>query len=67
MKGRYIGTLLVAGAVGAASCFGDERQHIEQRQYQPEPNLTRDILLSTLSGTSPTLIMPFGGWQDQFI
>ncbi len=67
MKVHCVETLLVAAAVGAAACFGDEHWHVEQRQYMPEPNLTREILLSTFSGTSPTLTMRFDGWRGQFI
>lgn len=61
MKGRGIETLLVAAAVGGAACLGDQRWHVEQRLYTPEPTLTFTISLSTRSGTAPSL----GTWVDQ--
>jgi hypothetical protein len=68
MNGYHIKTLLVATAVGATACFGDEQWHVEQRQYQPDSTLTREIMLSTLSGTRPTLLIPsFGEGRNQFI
>jgi hypothetical protein len=51
----------VAVIFGWTSCLGGEQKHIEQSQYQPEPELTRPVLISTFSGSSPTLTNP-GRW-----
>jgi len=69
MKAHCVRTLLVAATVGASACFGDEQWHIEQRQYQQEPSLTREIMLSTLSGTGPAFnfMSSSGEWRNQFI
>jgi hypothetical protein len=53
--------VFVICAFGVASCFEREHKHIEPRHYQPEPHLTRDILISTLSGTGPALTV--SGWN----
>lgn len=47
--------LLTAATLGAAACIGDEKYHIEQRQFEPEPETTRAIWVSTFSGSQATL------------
>lgn len=54
MKPKTV-AILTAAFVGTAACVGDEKYHIEQRQFEPEPQLSRAEWISALSGTHATL------------
>jgi hypothetical protein len=39
--------VIVAAAFTAAACLELEHKHIEPRMWQPEPQLTGDVLIAT--------------------
>jgi hypothetical protein len=39
--------LLTAVTLGAAACLGDEKYHIEQRQFETEPQMSRAVWVAT--------------------
>jgi hypothetical protein len=44
-------SLVLVFALVVNSCLEHKHKHIEPHRYQPEPHLTRDVLLSTFTGT----------------
>ena len=42
----------VGGSVALAPFFGEDKRHIEQRQFTPEPQLTKTIMMGTASAQS---------------
>jgi hypothetical protein len=49
--------ILVFGLIltlGAGVYGVEDKKHVEPRQYEQEPTLTTEVLISTRSGTAPT-------------
>jgi hypothetical protein len=53
---KRAGTVILAASIGLEVCGGHPKQHIQMREYQPEPTLTREISVSTATvSTAATL------------